>query len=103
MKPVASMLTDADMPVSAPSVPRARLNRPVPAETLRSAIDATSFKELKRKQSAESDVAGKFFRRGTAAKGIERFSREQRQWVLAHAGRELERCGYARLAEEGLR
>lgn len=79
------------------------LNRPVTADKLRSAIEATSFKELKRKQSAESEVAGKFFRRGTAAKGIERFSREQRQWVLDHAGRELERCGYRRLVEEGVR
>ena len=78
------------------------LNRPVSGETLEAAIAATSFKELKRKQAAESAVAGTFFRRGTSAKGIERFSPEQRRWVLNHARRELQRCGYGQLFEEGI-
>ncbi|HUE87972.1 MAG TPA: sulfotransferase domain-containing protein [Vicinamibacterales bacterium] len=76
------------------------LDRPVSDETLHAAIDATSFEQLKRKQSAESPVGGKFFRRGAAAKGIERFSPEQRQWVLAQARRELEQSGYERLVNE---
>jgi hypothetical protein len=79
------------------------LDRPVSDETLEMVIQSTSFVELKRKQSAESPIAGKFFRRGTAAKGIERFSLEQRRWVFGRARRELEQCGYERLFEEEVR
>jgi hypothetical protein len=70
------------------------LQRPVTEETLRTAIEQTSFDALKRKQSAESDMGGKFFRRGAAAKGIERFSPAQREWVSSCASRELADCGY---------
>jgi hypothetical protein len=76
------------------------LDRAVSEETLHAAIEATSFEQLKRKQSTESPVGGQFFRRGAAAKGIERFSVEQRQWVLAQARRELEQCGYHELLQE---
>jgi hypothetical protein len=76
------------------------LERPVSTQTLREAIDATSFEKLKRKQSAESEVGAKFFRRGTSAKGIERFSADERQWVLRTARRELQDVGYRALIDQ---
>jgi hypothetical protein len=75
------------------------LERPVSPQALGAAIDATSFDKLKRQQSAQSAVVSKFFRQGQAAKGIHRFSPEQRQWVVDCAGVELERCGYSDLIE----
>ena len=75
------------------------LGRPTSDDALEKAIRASSFDELKRK-SADSEMGKKFFRRGTAAKGIDRFSPEQRRWVLTHARREIEACGYERLLDE---
>ncbi len=75
------------------------LQRPVSDSVLQAAIQSSSFDELKRKQSADSKMGAKFFRRGTAAKGVERFSAEQRRWVLTRARRELEACGYTRLLD----
>ena len=75
------------------------LERPVSDEALQTAIQSSSFDELKRKQSTDSAMAAKFFRRGKAAKGIERFSPEQRRWVLTRARGEIEACGYQRLLD----
>jgi hypothetical protein len=76
------------------------LGRPVQSEALRAAVESTSFERLKRAQVTESAVADKFFRRGSAGKGIQRFSQEQRQWVASIARVELERCGYAALVDQ---
>jgi hypothetical protein len=75
------------------------LERPTSDEALAQAIRASSFEELKRKQSADSDMGAKFFRRGKAAKGIDRFTTEQRRWVLTRARREIAACGYERLLD----
>jgi len=71
------------------------LGRPVADEHLRAAIEETSFDRLKQRQAVESAVGARFFRRGKAARGMERFTREQRQLVERVAGRELEACGYS--------
>jgi hypothetical protein len=70
------------------------LGRPVSDARLRAAIEETSFDRLKQRQSAQSAVGAQFFRRGKAAKGIERFTPEQRQVVAKIAAREMEACGY---------
>lgn len=75
------------------------LERPVSAAALAEAVERTSFERLKRQQSEQSAVGERFFRRGAAAKGIERFSPAQRNWVVASLGEELARCGYSDLAE----
>jgi hypothetical protein len=76
------------------------LERPVSPEALAAAIEASSFERLKQRQSAESAVGDRFFRRGTAAKGIDRFTPEQRRWVLNYLEAELEKCRYTDLLEQ---
>jgi hypothetical protein len=58
---------------------------------------------LKRKQATSSEVGARFFRRGKAAKGIQRFSQAQRQWVLTEARDEIEACGYSLMFLEDAR
>jgi hypothetical protein len=71
------------------------LGTPVSDDRLKAAIEETSFNRLKQQQTAESAVGASFFRRGQAAKGMERFTREQRELVQRVAGREMGACGYS--------
>lgn len=74
------------------------LGRPVSEEQLREAVERTSFDRLRKQQAEVSAVGERFFRRGRAQKGIERFSDAQRAYVLDFAARELARCGYDSVA-----
>jgi hypothetical protein len=77
------------------------LGRPVPERQLVEAVERTSFERLKRQQAEASAVGDRFFRRGKAEKGFERFSPEQRKFVLDRLTVELERCGYSHLNVRG--
>jgi hypothetical protein len=69
-------------------------------EALSRAVEATSFHALKSKQAEDTPVAQVFFRRGSVGKGIERFSPEQRNFVVRSCSAEIARCGY--LLDSGL-
>ncbi len=73
------------------------LGQPVTPQQLADAIERTSFDRLKQQQSHASPVGERFFRRGRAEKGIERFSESQRGFLLDSLQGELQRTGYGHL------
>jgi hypothetical protein len=75
------------------------LERPMPDDQLRRAIEQCSFERLKRQQTQRSALGSSFFRRGQSGRGLERFTPDQRAWVTNLTARELQRCGYHSLLD----
>lgn len=71
------------------------LGYPVSEEALSRALEATSFDTLKKQQSTDTPLGKQFFRRGTVGKGVQRFSPEQRLFVVRSCSPEMSRCGYS--------
>jgi hypothetical protein len=77
------------------------LERPITDAQLATAIEQTSFEQLKRQQSQTSSLGDRFFRRGRAERGIERFSAEQRAYVIGLTEPELRACGFHAMTSRG--
>lgn len=70
------------------------LGRELAPQQLEEVIRQTSFDQLRSAQQSVTPVAEKFFRRGRANMGMERFSRPQRHWMVDSLKDELTACGY---------
>jgi hypothetical protein len=64
-------------------------------EVISRALESTAFHTLKSNQAREAGVAEQFFRRGSVGQGIERFSPEQRLFLVRSCSPEVARCGYS--------
>jgi len=68
----------------------------LPSERLMAAVEEANLDKMRKKGSK---LGRRFFRRGQVGKGIERFTEEQRRFVIDHLQDLLEVCGYEELLQ----